>query len=258
MQAFHLWRALGAKPAAILVHFSGSDADGIRPELVEVCRNAGIAIASVAFRPFEDGFPLPQQDAVRAVQYIRHHAGRLGVDPHRLATGGTSAGSGIAMYCAYHADFTDPRSDDPVARESSRVQCVTVSDAQSSYDPRDRARWFGDRFRWKKGTPSWAAIEPGDEQRVRLFAQTAPINLLTADAPPTFLSYMFDQVPLDMAAEMPPDHDWSHTPLFAVPLKEKADRLGVEMRIKFQGHWSTPENLIRQWRDYAAFIAEHL
>jgi hypothetical protein len=69
---------------------------------------------------------------------------------------------------------------------------------------------------------------------------------------------MFDPVPLDLSAEMPPDHDWSHTPLFAVPLKEKADRLGVEMRIKLQGHWSKPDNLIRQWRDYAAFIVAHL
>jgi hypothetical protein len=30
------------------------------------------------------------------------------------------------------------------------------------------------------------------------------------------------------------------------------------MQIKFQGHWSRPGNLERQWRDYAAFIAAHL
>jgi hypothetical protein len=158
-QVFHLWRARDRDVVPALVHFNGADPDVIPPDLVVACRDAGVAVVSVGFRPFDRGFPLPQQDAVRAVQHIRHHAARLGVDPRRLAVGGTSAGSGIAMYCAYHADFADPSSDDPVARESSRVQCVTVSDAQSSYDPRDRARWFGDRFRWKKGTPDWAMLD---------------------------------------------------------------------------------------------------
>jgi hypothetical protein len=120
---FNLWRVRdrGAVPA--LVHFNGTDPGAIPPELVEACRDAGIAVASVGFRPFDRGFPLPQQDAVRAVQHIRHHAARFGVDPRRLAVGGTSAGAGIALYCAYHADLADPTSDDPVARESTRVQC---------------------------------------------------------------------------------------------------------------------------------------
>ena len=104
----------------------GTDPEAIPPELVAACRDAGIAVASVGFRPFDRGFPLPRQDAVRAVQHIRHHAARLGADPRRLAVGGTSAGAGIALYCAFHADLADP-----VARESSRVYCVTVSDAQS-------------------------------------------------------------------------------------------------------------------------------
>lgn len=129
---------------------------------------------------------------------------------------------------------------------------------QSSYDPRDRKRWFGNRFRWKTGAPAWSVLELDDTEKDRLFRETAPINLLSSDAPPVFLSYMFEPVPLDLNAEMPDDHDWSHTPLFAVPLKTKADRLGVEMRIKLQGHWSKPENIVRQWRDYAAFISEIL
>jgi hypothetical protein len=75
---FNLWRARdrGAVPA--LVHFNGTDPEAIRPELVEACRDAGIAVTSVTFHSFDCGFPLPRQDAVRAVQHVRHHAARLG------------------------------------------------------------------------------------------------------------------------------------------------------------------------------------
>ena len=70
------------------------------------------------------------------IQFIRSQAKELGIDPNRIAASGSSAGAGIALWVGFHDELADPQSLDAIARQSSRVTCLGVDGAQTSYDPR--------------------------------------------------------------------------------------------------------------------------
>lgn len=59
-------------------------------------------------------------DAARAVRTVRARAGEWGVDPHRIAVIGLSAGANLALNLALNADSGDPASPDPIERQNSR------------------------------------------------------------------------------------------------------------------------------------------
>jgi acetyl esterase/lipase len=63
-------------------------------------------------------------DITRAVRFVRHHAAEFGIDGQRLAISGSSAGGLLALLVATHERNGDPTSNDPVERESSRVQAA--------------------------------------------------------------------------------------------------------------------------------------
>lgn len=64
------------------------------------------------------------RDVNRAVRFIRHHAGDYGIDPGRLGVSGASAGGHLALMLGTAGGPGDPQAQDPVDRESSRVQAV--------------------------------------------------------------------------------------------------------------------------------------
>src|SRR5262249_30538817 len=97
----------------------------------------GWSVAAINYR-FTDVLPAPGQylDCGRALQFICHNAAKWNIDPKLIASTGGSAGAGTSLWLAFHDDLADPKSDDPIARESTRLTCVVVSNGQSSYDPR--------------------------------------------------------------------------------------------------------------------------
>src|SRR5690606_38153434 len=98
---------------------------------------AGISIAAITYRLSDDAIaPAQFEDAARAVQFIRSKAGEWTIDPERFAACGGSAGAGLSLWLAFHDDMAKPDSDDPVARQSTRLKCAVVFNGQSSYDPR--------------------------------------------------------------------------------------------------------------------------
>ena len=58
--------------------------------------------------------------AQRAIRLTRYHAGKLGIDPNRIGTMGSSAGGHLAGLCAVWESAGDPKSDDPADRVSAR------------------------------------------------------------------------------------------------------------------------------------------
>src|SRR5690606_31499424 len=90
---------------------------------------AGISVASVNYRfvanaPDAAPFPAPQEDGVRALQYLREHAREWGVDPDRFAVVGASAGANLGLWAALQPE------------QSPWVRCVVSYVGQSTNDPR--------------------------------------------------------------------------------------------------------------------------
>ncbi len=77
--------------------------------------------------------PAMLEDAGRAIRTVRAGAEKWGLDPHRVAIIGFSAGGHLASTAGTHFDAGKPDADDPIERASSRPDRVI------SGLPRDRA-----------------------------------------------------------------------------------------------------------------------
>ncbi len=68
---------------------------------LSTAERAGVVIVSANYRfAPEHPFPAAHDDLRRAWRWFVDHAGELGVDPHRIAVGGESAGGGLATALA--------------------------------------------------------------------------------------------------------------------------------------------------------------
>jgi acetyl esterase len=89
-----------------LVHFHGGGwTTGSVDESAELCdtlaREAECAVVSVEYRLApEHPFPAGLEDCFAATAWLAQHGGELGLDPTRLAVGGTSAGANLAASVA--------------------------------------------------------------------------------------------------------------------------------------------------------------
>lgn len=112
--------------------------------------DAGISVASINYRFVNqaeaDGLEPPVEacltDAARALQFLRSKAEELNIDKKRIGATGGSAGGATTLWLALHDDLADPDSDDPVARESTRLLAAAPGQAQTSLDPKQMREWI--------------------------------------------------------------------------------------------------------------------
>ena len=86
---------------------------GMARSLAETLREAGFAVASTSYRNHrDDGVMMPAivTDVFDAASFLAQHADVLGIDPHRMYTGGHSAGGHLALMLAFApCDFGEER-----------------------------------------------------------------------------------------------------------------------------------------------------
>ena len=225
------WQAEGDGPRPLRIHIHGGgwvsgdkarEAKGVADDLKK-----GISVASINYRfSTTDPLPTPVFDAVRAVQFLRHKAKEWNIDKNRIVLSGGSAGGCTSLLIACMDDFADPASDDPVKRESSRVQGAAVVAAQSSIDPQVIEPWIGPNV-WNKmihlavGEETIEAAKANYEKHKELYQRFSPINHLDKDDPPIFLTYRGSvEVPARTI-----EHGIHH-PVFGIKLKEKSEQVG--------------------------------
>jgi len=251
-------RSGGPAPLVIFIHgggFCGGDKSGYRPVILAGCLDAGMAFAAINYRLTDvAGYPAQMLDAARAVQVLRHRAAEWNLDPRRFGATGGSAGAGISMWLGFHDDLADPDSDDPVARQSTRLNCMAVYGAQCTYDPRDLAEIAGfapdtthpaleKLFRLPAG---WTFESIGrDRQLDARIRDAAAITHLTAGDPPVFAIY-------SRQAAVPGE---VHHPNLGKVLKTRMDELDIECLLRYWEDYPSEDDADREM---AGFLGEHL
>lgn len=165
-------------------HSAGPAYSEPRSNPFETTAQAGIAVASVDYRlSGEATFPAQLDDVRSAVRWLRLRADDLGVDPHRIAVWGESAGGHLAELVGFsgHHRATDgdvePGLAGPVQAvvawyAPSDIAAVATDAGTDPWDPTTREAQL-------LGQP--AAAVPA------LAEQASPLTHVTSDAPPTLL-----------------------------------------------------------------------
>ena len=110
----------------------------------------GISVVAINYRYVKNGVEdkveppvkAPLEDAARALQFVRSKAKEWNLDKKRIGATGGSAGGCSSLWLAFHDDMADPNSNDPIARESTRLYCAAVNGAQTSLDPKELREWM--------------------------------------------------------------------------------------------------------------------
>lgn len=233
-----LWKARSDRPTPLVVfiHGGGFSAGGkekIRTSLLRGLLARGISVMAINYRfSPEVAFPAHHLDSVRAIQFARLHAREWNLDASRFAATGGSAGAGISLWIAFNEDLADRENSNPLFRQSTRLSCVAVSGAQSSYDPRVITRWIGAAAARHPALMPFYGLKPEEldtPKAHRLYEAASAITFLTADDPPVYAYYGEARGPLRPDAK---DGEGIHHIEFGHRLKEQMDRLGIECVVR--------------------------
>jgi acetyl esterase/lipase len=216
---------------------------------------AGVSVASVEYRFIPEATadgevpPVkgPLSDAARALQFVRSKATEWNIDKERIGASGGSAGACSSLWIAFHPDMADPKSDDPVARESTRLWCAAVKGAQTTLDPQQMKQWTpnsrygGHAF----GFPGFAQFLAGREKILPWITEYSPYALVSADDPPVYLIY--SKPPAIGKVQKDP----THTSNFGVKLQQHCKVVGTSCELVYPGapqikHKTATEYLIHR------------
>ncbi|MEC5129088.1 family 16 glycoside hydrolase [Verrucomicrobiales bacterium BCK34] len=243
-QKLHFWKAESDKPTPLLffIHgggwMGGGRMSGLSGMLSQFLK-AGISVASVEYRFIPEATadgeepPVkgPLSDAARALQFVRSKADEWNIDKERIGASGGSAGACSSLWIAFHPDMADPKSDDPVARESTRLFCAAVSGAQTTLDPKQMRDWTpnsrygGHAF----GFGSFDDFHAKRETILPWIESYSPYALVSKDDPPIYMSY---STPPALGEDQ---KDPTHTSNFGVKLQEHCEANGVPCELYYPG-----------------------
>jgi hypothetical protein len=133
------------------------------------------------------------------------------------------------LWLAFHDDLADPKSDDAVARESTRLWCAAVIGAQTTLDPKQMKEWtpnskYGGHAFGLQGFPKFLAKR---DNILPWIAEYSPYALVTKDDPPVYL--ICSAVP----ALGKDQRDPTHTSNFGVKLHEHCEAIGVDCELVY-------------------------
>lgn len=146
--------------------------------VAEWLQSLGISAFVLDYRVAPYRHPQPLADARRGIQYLRAHAGELNIDPQRIGILGFSAGGHVAASAGVFPVDGQPDAVDPVARESSRPDCLVLCYPVISME----------RFYHKGSVTNLLGENPTAELRSELSLD----KQVTKIVPPTFLWHTAD------------------------------------------------------------------
>ena len=256
-----LWQANSPHPTPLVIYiqsgmFNSGDKSDLDPALLEQLLANGISVAAVNHRYSGShgptSYPFVMQDGVRAVQFLRYRSHVWNLDFNRFGATGSSSGAGMALWIAFHQDFENHNSGDPIARQSSRLAAVAGIDAQTTYDPEVIAKIAGPMAAQEPALGPFYGMYGNalkTEPARQLLADASPVTHLTANAPPVLLLYTEPDKPVPFDA---PPGAGIHSPRFGYYLKERMDKLQIECTVVLEKPGVNPT------RQIVDFFRSHL
>jgi acetyl esterase/lipase len=255
-QKFDFWQAKSDKPTplVLLIHGGGwvnGDKTGWGTKDIQPYLDQGISVASLNYRFIAQGMEQKVEppvktcltDAARALQTLRSKAKEWNLDPKRVGSTGGSAGACTSLWLALHNDLADPKSSDPIARESSRLACAAVSGAQTSLDPKELREWipnatygghaFGFAAQGRSRPQEFDLLIENREKVMPWIKEYSPIELVSSDDPPIYLDYPNQQTPPMVGQQ---ERDPTHSAMYGVKLAEKLQSAGIEVVVSYPGN----------------------
>jgi acetyl esterase/lipase len=246
-QKYDFWQAKSDKPTPVLLMIHGGGwQNGDKSsynDKVQAYLDEGVSVAALNYRfiqqAMEQNVEPPVKaclhDAARALQTIRSKAAEWNIDPKRVGSTGSSAGACTSLWLAFHDDLADPKSDDPIARQSTRLTCAAVDGAQTSLDPTEVRAWianaiygghaFGFKGPGRERPDEFALLIENREKVLPWIKEYSPIELVTSDDSPVYLNYPNQKKPPVVGAETT---DPTHSAVYGIKLAEKLKSAGVE------------------------------
>ncbi|QXD24853.1 alpha/beta hydrolase [Opitutia bacterium ISCC 51] len=244
---FDIWLTPSDKPTPLVIYIHGGGFRGgnknINANSLKQFQKAGLSVAAIHYRLSDTGtYPIYMEDAARCLQTIRHRANEWNIDSEKIACYGGSAGAGISLWLGFHDDLADPRSSDPISRQSTRIVAAATSNGQSTYDLRDYKAWFdlGDFKIHEAFYPMFGVEKDSDffsDKRVhKMMADASAINHLTKDDVPVYMTYNRGNVPVNNETN---PGIWVHHVLLGIKLQEAMKKLGMECTVVSPEHKET-------------------
>ncbi len=197
----------------------------------------GISVVAINYRLMkhaggvEPPVKAPLHDAARALQFVRSKADEWNIDKERIAAAGGSAGACSSLWLLYHDDLAVSDSKDLIARESTRLYCAAVNNAQTTLDPQQMKEWtpnsvYGGHAFGINGFENFLAER---ENILPWIQEYSPVELVRPGDPPVYLFY---KAPPSIGKAQ---KDPTHTSNFGVKLQERCVELGVECEVMYPG-----------------------
>lgn len=189
-QKLDVYLAKSEEPAPAIVYFHGGgwqkgSKKRIPRFLLRAHAEGWLTVVSVEYR-FIDVAVHPAQidDCARAIQFVRHNAKKWNIDPKRIGVVGSSAGAHLAAYIALQDDEANPISEDPVARQSSRVLFAIPFAGPTDWGLLNQIEHKNSAYKqligYKPGTPT-------SEMASERIKDVSPLSFVSADDPPMLI-----------------------------------------------------------------------
>jgi acetyl esterase/lipase len=245
-QVLDFWQAKSEKPTPLVLYIHGGGWQGGDKSsgngAVQAYLDAGISVASINYRYTKNGaedgvmppVKAPLEDAARALQTIRSKAKEWNLDKVRIGATGGSAGACSSLWLAFHDDMADPKSSDPIARESTRLYCAAVNGAQTTLDPKDLKEWLPNYSYGAHafGLKDFKELDAKRESVLKWIKEYSPMEHVTKDDPPIGLFYTGAK-DAKVGAIHP---DPTHSPVMGMKLAEKLKSVGVDVVLSYNGN----------------------
>ncbi len=256
---FDLWQAKSSKAAPLFVYihgggWRGGDKSALPADLLQLMLAKGVSVASINYRYSGIAkLPAPVHDAARAIQFLRWKSKDYNLNKERIAAAGGSAGACTTLWLAYHDDLADPKNEDPVLRESTRLCTGVGVSGQTSIDPEEIVPWVGEKIMLHGMICSAVGATNQAEVKLRyaeyrdLYREFSPINHVSAGDPPVLLLY-----PTITPLPAPDGGTAIHHGMLGIELKKKADAAGLDCVLQFSDRPDQDSTEISQ------FLLKHL